>query len=816
MNGGAKPPSLRVSLYHRLVAGTVLIVLLLPGVLYWHDFNTQLDLRLSADKQEVVLRAYMIDFLLRSTENRAIGLQKLAVGNAPIANHSPYLPGIILQFAKPGQQPLTFDSPVPSDGRGNMFLVHQTPSPGLAREIGIALGLTPMFDVIIHNTPGIVGTYYLSAHQFIYYYPWMPSEQIGFSASMYAAEYYQNAQPERNPQRRILWTHAYLDHSGHGQIVTCAAPVDVEGQFLGVVSIDITLETFHDVLVRHRPKDGTLYLFDADGQALASNREPRSAETAMHTADIFKSASPAQSFHIDVNKAFSDAGIDTHTAFNVTEHAFLLSLPVGDGAWHLVYELPKQEVWLAVLRSYQLDFAIVALCLSASFLFPYWLIGREFVRPGQELVGLLEGKPSSGAVPLRWRPWFERIRGLLGEHDQLTGLQHELDIARNVQRSTLPRQTFQSSELEIAGVMLPAKEVCGDAYDYFPVDERRVAIFVADVSGKGVSAAIYMSGVRMLIRALAPTSANAADCLNQANRLLAADNEEMMFVTLFLGFLDRATGELNYANAGHHPPLLIGSEGKAVRLQGITAPALGPFTGIVYPSQTHWLADGERLLLYTDGVTEAFSLKGGIFGLERLLALLPPDSEGNIAWLERIVASVGIFAEGAGQSDDITCLVARFHAPRLFDLTVPCVVESAVQLGVAVEQWANASGLASGQTQRAAIVLDELFSNAIRHGVEPTQGDGTVWIRLNAWQGQLIGQFRSPEPAFEPVAIAPPDLGLPLEQRAIGGLGLHLVWQLTHSFSWRFIERTNVFDFTIRVQHAEPPQTDRTHLFKLG
>ena len=549
MNGENKPPSLRVSLYHRLVAGTVLIVILLAGVLYWHDFNDHLDSRLSADKQEVVLRAYMVDFLLMSTENRAIGLQKLALGNAPVASHSPYLPDIIRQLAKPGQQPVTFDSPVPSDGRGNMLLTHQPPTPGLAQEIGIALGLTPMFDVIINNTPGIIATYYLSAHQFIY-------------------------------------------------------------------------------------------------------------------------------------------------------------------------------------------------------------------------------------------------------------LQHELDIARNVQRSTLPRQTFQSSELEIAGVMMPAKEVCGDGYDYFPVDERRVAIFIADVSGKGMSAAIYMSGVRMLLRALAPTCANAADCLEQANRILSADNEEMMFATLFLGFLDQANGEMNFANAGHPPPILIGSDGKATPLQGIKAPALGPFTGVVYPSQTYRLTDGERLLLYTDGITEAFSLNGGIFGLDRLLIIRPSDSEDNEAWLERIVASVGIFAEGAGQSDDITCLAARFHAPRLFDLTVPCIAKASIQLSNAITQWANTSGLTTGQTQRAAIVLDELFSNAVRHGVEPTHDNGAVWIRLNAWQGLLIGQFRSPGPPFDPNGVETPDLSPALEMRTIGGLGLHIVRKLTQSFHWRYIEETNVFDFTIGAENA--------------
>ncbi|MEO1102119.1 MAG: SpoIIE family protein phosphatase [Pseudomonadota bacterium] len=246
---------------------------------------------------------------------------------------------------------------------------------------------------------------------------------------------------------------------------------------------------------------------------------------------------------------------------------------------------------------------------------------------------------------------------------RLAALEQELDIARDLQRTFLPRPLPPDPRFEVFGLMESAKEVGGDFFDHFMIDEDRLAVVIADVSGKGVPAALFMAITRTLIKATILSERSAGETVSEVNNFLAADNDQMMFVTLFLGVLSLPDGKLTFVNAGHNPPYrLHGDEIEALpRAKG---PALAVVEEFAFTEQHLTLAPGDQLFLYTDGVTEAFNTAQEAFGEARLEAVLKVTSSGAATLSAAVRDAVHAFEEGAEQADDITCVtLCRQRAP---------------------------------------------------------------------------------------------------------------------------------------------------------
>ncbi len=260
----------------------------------------------------------------------------------------------------------------------------------------------------------------------------------------------------------------------------------------------------------------------------------------------------------------------------------------------------------------------------------------------------------------------EELREALVTRTRLAALEQELEIARALQSSFLPAPLPAEETFDLSGLMRPAREVGGDFYDFFRLGEDKLAVVVADVSGKGIPAAFFMAITRTQLRAAALDAASPAAAVARANQVLAADNEQMMFVTVFYGVLDLSTGVLAYANAGHNPPLIARSDGAVERLPPLGDPAVAVIEDIDYEEATVRLHRGDALFLYTDGVTEAFDPAGTAFGEERLEALLAGLDPGvSMAALDRrVYEAVKAFEDGADQADDITCVALRWRGAR--------------------------------------------------------------------------------------------------------------------------------------------------------
>lgn len=245
-------------------------------------------------------------------------------------------------------------------------------------------------------------------------------------------------------------------------------------------------------------------------------------------------------------------------------------------------------------------------------------------------------------------------------------LEAELAAAAHIQTSLLPAPLPPREEFQLAAAMYPAKEVGGDFYDFFYVDEERLAVIIADVSDKGVSAALFMAAAKTVLKNSILSGAEGsslAEAVAAANDQLSADNDEGLFVTVFAGILHLATGEFEYVNGGHNPPILLqGEEAPAYLPQTRKSPVLGMMEGIPFEEKRLCLAPGSRLFLYTDGVTEAMDESRQMFTKERLekkLSLLSARAATEEI-IEAILLEVKSHAGAADQSDDITMLVLKY------------------------------------------------------------------------------------------------------------------------------------------------------------
>ena len=256
------------------------------------------------------------------------------------------------------------------------------------------------------------------------------------------------------------------------------------------------------------------------------------------------------------------------------------------------------------------------------------------------------------------------IRQTQLEHTQLESLKGDLAVAGEIQQAILPRVfppfPENSTEMDLAALMTPAKDVGGDFYDFFRIDSNHIGLVMADVSGKGIPAAIFMAVSRTLIRAIGTQGLTPNECLAKANDLLCMESANNMFVTVFYGIYNIATGHLHYCNGGHNAPCMIHADGRVELLEVKPNFIVGAIGGMTFKDGEMTIRKGDTLVLYTDGVTEAVNTALEEYGEERMTATLGTLKRNSCReTIDGLLDSVKNYAGEAEQSDDITILALK-------------------------------------------------------------------------------------------------------------------------------------------------------------
>ena len=251
----------------------------------------------------------------------------------------------------------------------------------------------------------------------------------------------------------------------------------------------------------------------------------------------------------------------------------------------------------------------------------------------------------------------ESWREAIASQNKLISIQNELGLANGMQQSILPAEFPKGKTFVLHGAMEPARNVGGDFFDVVRLDGGRYGLAIADVSDKGVHAALFMMASRTILKGAAIGKKSPDLVLSEVNSLLIEDNHTGMFVTVLFGSFDPLNGEFQYANGGHNPPLVVHADGTGEFLEMPSGIALGLFDSIEFASRRVILVPGDVLVMYTDGVTEAMNVDEEMFGERKLLEVVAENRTAGVEAINKaIISSVHEFAGEAAQSDDITCL----------------------------------------------------------------------------------------------------------------------------------------------------------------
>lgn len=373
----------------------------------------------------------------------------------------------------------------------------------------------------------------------------------------------------------------------------------------------------------------------------------------------------------------------------------------------------------------------------------------------------------------------------------------ELSLAATIQESMLP-SNFPPypgrRDFEIFASMDAAKEVGGDFYDFYLLDNDRFAFLVADVSGKGIPAALFMMRAKMTVKSLAESGADVHEILAEANERLCEGNDAGMFVTAWLGIVDMRTGIMSYANAGHNPPLIRRQHGAYEYLKIRPGFILAGMEGARYRKNELQLEPEDEIFLYTDGVTEASNKELAMFGEERLLEVLNATLEENTeSRCKAVKRAIDGFVGEAEQFDDITMLSVRFNFFRNEDSILTSADSASTErVWDFINRRMKNAELSPRVANRAQIIVDEIYSN-----IHQYSGATRVQVNCSIDCDKMILTFKDDGIPYDPLTSAEPDTSLSADERDLGGLGIFMVRKMASELSYSYEDGCNVLTVTV-------------------
>ena len=380
----------------------------------------------------------------------------------------------------------------------------------------------------------------------------------------------------------------------------------------------------------------------------------------------------------------------------------------------------------------------------------------------------------------------------------------ELEYAKQIQLSALPANFPEDEDFSIYAQMIAAKEVGGDFYDFYKISDKTVAFLAADVSGKGIPAAMFMMTAKTIIKDLAEGGMAVNDIFTKANEKLCENNESGMFVTAWMGILDLNTGIVHFANAGHNPPLIKRADGSFEYLKTRAGFVLGGMEGVRYRMGEITLTPGDRLFLYTDGVPEATNTENKLYGEDRLLTFMNQNTSVKaMELLPALKADIDKFVGEAPQFDDITMLIFDYKpkegGERMMNRTFPAKAESLSDVLDFVGHMLESFDCSMKIQTAICVAIEEIFINVAYYAYPESVGDVTLQIGFEEGSRTITFRMADKGLPFDPLKKPDPDITLSAEDREIGGLGILIAKKTMDSITYAYENGENILTMVKKI-----------------
>ncbi len=603
------------------------------------------------------------------------------------------------------------------------------------------------------------------------------TEQISSSTHDYTqSDFYKTALQTNDG----FWTDPYYDHDGaHAFVTTYTQGVrDRKNQPVGFACIDVDVKWLSDTIDNRHIYPSSFILVMTEANKLVIR--PDTARVGTDTQDYIHRLITDST----VTRRQSDSGHSKviYFDYNGREGTVFYANMRGKPHWLMAVVCYDDEVYepLSRLRLWLLGLMLAAFTI---LLYVVWRFAR-----GEQIMVLTN-------------------RQLEEKTQEQEHMAAELNVAYVIQQSLLPQAEPSLEgvgEVEVEGLLIPAKAVGGDLYNMF-VRNGKLFFCIGDVSGKGVPAALIMSVTQTLFRHVATREDNPARIMEHMNEMACRNNPQNIFVTLFIGVLDLLTGHLRYCNAGHDVPFCIQGQ-TAEPLEAAANIPIGLFDDYDYQMQNATMLPGSTLFLYTDGLTEARNAGRRLFGHKRLTELMAHCAEKNPQEIvSTVIAEVEQFAGPTEQSDDLTLLVIRYTPTEdtlTLDeqLTLSNDVKEVARLSTFIKDIMTRLGIGKPLAPKLRLALEEAVVNAMEYAY-PAGIKGNVTIRTT-FDGERLRLIISDSGiAFNPTEAVKADTTLSAEERPIGGLGILLMRELMDFINYERIDGRNILTLTKKIKN---------------
>ena len=632
---------------------------------------------------------------------------------------------------------------------------------------------------------------------------------------------------------------AFTDIAG----LVCAAPVYCSGELVAVVGADIFLNAIRDYVDRTASEGSFVCVVNENGQILFSPSQTGTFRTAPAGAAQDLRQSENRELAAFVTKAL--AGVTGLEAVTVdgTEY-YMTGVPMGTVDWAVISVVEKElthRPTAAMLSSFdqisahatavfrdgarksQLMFVILTAVLILLGIAAALAVSSRIVKPVEDMTDQLDSLSGSNdvfemknlyrtgdeievlaetfaSISRRAKDYIRQITEITAEKERIGT---ELALATRIQADMLPN-TYPAfpdrKEFDIYASMDPAREVGGDFYDYFLVDDDHLCMLIADVSGKGIPAALFMMASRIILASYAKQGKSPAEILRSTNDAICQNNREEMFVTVWLGILEISTGRLTAANAGHEYPVVMEPGGRFELYKDPHGFVIGGMADMKYRDYELQLTPGSRLFLYTDGVPEATGAENQLFGNARMLEALNADPGASPEeMLRNVRRAVDSFVQDKEQFDDLTMLGFEYKGAAAgsgdrtaAELEVPAKTEKLPDLLSFLEETLDSLGCPEKAKMQISVAAEEIFVNIASYAYGPEDGTAAVFVGPADRPDTVRIVFQDSGRPFDPTQSADPDVTLPAEEREIGGLGIFMTKKLMDLVKYEYRDEKNI------------------------
>ena len=621
------------------------------------------------------------------------------------------------------------------------------------------------------------------------------------------------------PENNVVWSEPYYENQGSNTLmITVGTGIYVNGRLIGISTVDWEISTIIEDVSKMKPLEKTFSMYKNGNEiknsfALFGNKD---YDYIIATSDPYLNNDKLIGQSLKEVPWYAD---NLYVITYITYHnkKYIPFYKTMRNGMVLVVCVPKLEMFREIDKFY-INMFIVLLLLG--FIIPallYFSMNRYIINPIAKLKDIAYKISNGEDVNIKIEN-PEEFAQLASTYDKMTKdiklitqerakINSELSIAKSIQASSLPNvfPPFpDKSEFDIFALMEPAKEVGGDFYDFYFINDTKFMFLIADVSGKGVPAALFMMTVKTLINNISQVNDDPKYLIKKINKKICETNKEGFFVTMLAGIIDIKTGELNIINCGHNLPLIKRQNGAYEYLGLNSNIVLGVFEDAEFEIYNTVMKSGDILYTYTDGVTEAINIDDEIYGEEKLYECLnniKDTKPSNIA--QKVKDSIKKYTDSVPQSDDITMLIFKYNGEsnevinnmKTFKQIVTQENYKAFYswLHDALKEWKINDDL----TNKLDMCAEEIFANVAFYAYP--NGQGLIEVSLNKYDNNIIIEFKDEGIAYNPLEKPDPDITLPPEERPIGGLGIYMVKKLSDEISYKREDDNNILRLIFHI-----------------